>query len=188
MKHLFERLHSPNGQDTSRLHKKASHLSLPTFIDLAASHTRACPFKVFGFEVPDQQSVRTQKQRVVVPSRLAQSREHLRPHAAVAGFVFLQPFRSYLQNEANTFHVVNPRLALARQRPAIRSWHPLAQESLRQPAINGNYMSRRFGARFAGQPDDRAGTVLRENAEPGEGALRVEVGQFRAEFSGRFSF
>ena len=93
MKHLFERLHSPIGQDTSRLHKKASHLSLPTFIDLAASHTRACPFKVFGFEVPDQQSVRTQKQRVVVPSRLAQSREHLRPHAAVAGFVFLQPFR-----------------------------------------------------------------------------------------------
>src|SRR5207237_8387966 len=104
MKHRFERLHSPIGQDTSRLHKKASHLSLPTFIDLAASHTRACPFKVFGFEVPDQQSVRTQKQRVVVPSRLAQSREHRRPHATVAGLVFLTRFLSSLQKEANAIH------------------------------------------------------------------------------------
>ena len=109
MENLFERFHSAIGQGTGRLHKKTSHFSLPTFIDFAACHAGTSPVKVLGFKVPDQQSIWTQEQRVVVPSRLAQSRQHLWPHAPVAGLVFIQPFLFYLQNEANTFHVVNPK-------------------------------------------------------------------------------
>src|SRR5690349_9347068 len=110
MEHLFERFHRAVGQDASGLDKKTSHLLLPTIIDLAAGHAGLRPFKVLRFEVPDQQSIWTQEQRVVFPSRLAQRREHFRPHAAVAGLVFLEPLRFYLQNEANTLHAVPSRL------------------------------------------------------------------------------
>ena len=150
MKHLFERFHRPIGQDTSWLDKKAGHFFLPMFVNFAAGHAGASPFKVFRFEVPNQQSVWPQEQGIVVPSCFAQSRHHLRPHAAVAGFVFLQPIWSYLQNKANAPHVVTPRLALARQRPAVLLRHALPQVGLRQATVNGNDMSRRFGARFAG--------------------------------------
>jgi len=119
MEDLFERFHRAIGQDTSRLDKKASHFSLPTFIDLAASHAGTSPFKVLRFEVPDQQSIWTQEQRVVVPSCLAQSRQHLWPNVAVAGLVFIQPFRFYLQNEANTFHAVNPKTCCPPQQQAF---------------------------------------------------------------------
>jgi len=109
VENLFERFHRAIGQDTSRLDKKASHLFLPTIIDLAAGHAGASPFKVLRFKIPDQQSIWTQEQRVVVPSCLTQSRQHLWPHAAVAGLIFIQPFRFYVQHEANTFHMVNPK-------------------------------------------------------------------------------
>src|ERR1051325_7726174 len=115
MENLFEWFHRAIGQDASRLDKKASHLFLPTIIDLAAGHAGSSPFKVLRFEVPDQQSIWTQEQRVVVPSRLAQGRQHFRPHAALPGLVFLEPLRFYLQNEANTLHAVPSRLVKARK-------------------------------------------------------------------------
>lgn len=89
MEYLFERLHGAIGQDTSRLDKKADHLFLPTFIYVATGHAGTSPFEVFGFKISDQQTVWTQKQGVVVPSCLMQSRQHFGPHAAVASLVLL---------------------------------------------------------------------------------------------------
>ena len=175
MENLFERFHRAIGQDTSRLDKKASHFSLPTFIDFAASHASTSAFKVLRFEVPDQQSIWTQEQRVVVPSCLAQSRQHLWPHAAVAGLVFIQAFRFYLQNEANTFHVLNPKTSCPPSSKQFFYVPALPQISLTKPTINGNHVSGRFCALLARQPDDRTGTVLRENGAPGERSLCVEV-------------
>src|SRR5215831_13547312 len=118
MENLFEWFHCAIGQETSRLNKKAGHFSLPTLVDFTASHAGSSAFKVLRFQVPDQQSIWTQEQGVVVPSGLTQSRQHLRPHAAMADFIFVQTFRFYLQNEANPFHVTPSRLVKAAKQEA----------------------------------------------------------------------
>lgn len=115
MEYLFERFHGVVGQETSRLNEKAGHFFLPTLVDVALGHAGTGPFKVFRFQVANQQSVWTQEQGVVVPPCFTQSRQHLVPHAAVASLVFVQPIGSYLENEANTLHLVTPRLRKAPQ-------------------------------------------------------------------------
>src|SRR6516225_144514 len=137
MEHLFEWFHGAIGQDAGGLQKKAGHLFLPTFVDVAAGHAGTSHFKVFRFKVSDQQSVWTQEQGVVVPSCLAQSRQHLRPHAAVSGFIFIQPFRSYLQNEANPLHVVTSRLAKASSQQAVLRHRPHRKKASRSPPSTG---------------------------------------------------
>ena len=67
MKDLFERRHSLIRQDPFRLDKKSSHLTLPAFVDLTARHPSARTFEAFGFQVADEQTVFTQKQRIIVP-------------------------------------------------------------------------------------------------------------------------
>src|SRR5690349_13001864 len=180
MEHLFERLHGAIGQGASRLDKKAGHFFLPTFVDLTTSHASPSSFEVFCLEVSDQQSVWTQEQGVVVPSRFAQGCQHLGPYAAVAGLVFVEPIGSHLQNEADALHLVSPKPVKApQQEEGLSRNRLLPQKGLRQTAVHGNHMPCRLGAVIAGQPDDRAGTVARKNGALSDGTLRVEISQFR---------
>src|SRR5205085_1187003 len=111
---------------------------LPTFIYLAASHSGAGAFKIFCFQVPNQQSVRTQEQGVVVPSCLAQGRQHLRPHAAVAGFVFVQPFGFNLKYETNALHALPSSLVKApKQQAALFRQHPHRKNASVSPPSTG---------------------------------------------------
>src|ERR1017187_7261805 len=59
--------------------------------------------KIGRFQIPHQQPVVAQKQRVVPPSGFAQRRQHLRPDRLVALFVFREPPRPHLQQKAYTF-------------------------------------------------------------------------------------
>src|SRR5271165_768175 len=108
MEHFFERFHGAIRQNSVRLDEERRHLPLPAIIHVAARHAGARAFKVLSFEVADEQAVRTQEQRVVIPSRLAQSRQHLWPNLAVTEFVLLQPIWLYLQNKTNALHAYAP--------------------------------------------------------------------------------
>src|SRR5262249_11123770 len=63
------------------------------------------PLKIFSLEVADQQAVFAQEERVVVPSRLAEGIQHLRPDLSVSPLVFIESFGLYLQHKADSFHI-----------------------------------------------------------------------------------
>jgi hypothetical protein len=61
MKDLLQRLHRSIGSQAVRLHEKTGHLALPSLIYIAFGHLGARTFKVIGFKVANEQTIRTQK-------------------------------------------------------------------------------------------------------------------------------
>src|SRR5262245_15853397 len=59
------------------------------------------------------------------------------------------------------------------------------QKRFRQPAVDGNDMSRRLHALVAREPADRVGVVDRQDRTLRDRALRVELRELRAEIVGR---
>src|ERR1035438_2062877 len=103
MEHLFQRQHPLVRPPPIQRFKKRRHLPLPPLVDLTPRHTTQRRRKIGRFQIPHQQPVVAQKQRVVPPSGFAQRRQHLRPDRLVALFVFREPPRPHLQQKAYTF-------------------------------------------------------------------------------------
>src|SRR6516165_220262 len=67
------------------------HLRLPAGVDAGLRHPLLRCREVVGLQVPDEQPVVGEEQRVVAPARLAQRVGHLRPDLPVPGPVLVQP-------------------------------------------------------------------------------------------------
>src|SRR5579883_2682993 len=72
VKNFFQALKSLIGPTPFEILKEWSHVALPARIDFTLSHTGQRILEAGGFKVTYQQTIRTKKQRVVVPSGLAQ--------------------------------------------------------------------------------------------------------------------
>jgi len=84
---------------------KKSPISRCQRIDFALRHAGTRAFEVLSLEIANEEAIRPQKQRVVLPSRLAQGGLHLGPHLSVPLFVLFEPIRFNLQHKTNTLHM-----------------------------------------------------------------------------------
>src|SRR6478672_8753234 len=60
--------------------EQVAHLGLPERVDLPRLHAGHGSVEVIGLEVPDEETVLPQEERVVAPAVLLQRVQHLRPH------------------------------------------------------------------------------------------------------------
>src|ERR1700692_1871492 len=102
MKNLFQQLQLAVSRPPSRAFEKISHLGLPAIVDLSQSHARKSMIEVGCLQVSNEQPVFPQEQRVVSPTGLIQSIEHLRPHCLVPRLVLVDPVLLDSKLEANT--------------------------------------------------------------------------------------
>ncbi len=105
MEDFFEQLHLAVGWTALRIFEEILHFSLPAIIDFTNSHVCKGLVEVGRFEVPDKQPVFSQKQRVVTPSALTKSIEHLRPHSPVPHLVLFDPVFLYPKLETDALVV-----------------------------------------------------------------------------------
>src|SRR6266849_335106 len=104
VKNFLQRLHGAIRQRAIWLNEEVTHLALPAVVDFAFGHASPSALKVFRLEIADEKAIVAQEQRVIVPSGFAKGRQHLRPHAAMATLVLLEPFWFYLQDKTDTLH------------------------------------------------------------------------------------
>src|SRR3954451_21546308 len=86
------------------------HLRLPPSVDVGALHRGLCRGEVVGGQVADQQAVLAQEERVVVPARVAQGGQHLRPDLGVPPAVLVQPVGVHGEREAHPAPVAAHRM------------------------------------------------------------------------------
>lgn len=82
------------------------NLSLPPGVDVRGGHGVDGRVEILGLEVPDDESVVRDEQRVVPPARFAERGEHLRPDVLVAGHVLVAKLGLDPQQEADAVHSV----------------------------------------------------------------------------------
>lgn len=105
MEDFFERSHRIIRGLTVERFKQRGHFGLPARVDGMVFHRRPALFKIFGFEVPDNQTVGAKEERVVLPSGLTQGIEHFRPNPRMTGLVFLDPVRADFEEKTGAFHL-----------------------------------------------------------------------------------
>src|SRR3954451_12536617 len=98
VEHLFDPLERELALEERR------HLRLPPCVHVSLLHHTLSGLEVLGLEVPDQEAVGAQEQRVVRPARRAERREHLRPHGPVTLAVLVEAVHAHLDVEADAFH------------------------------------------------------------------------------------
>jgi len=70
--------------------EEGRHFPLPAFVYIAPAHFRQGMREIGGFQIPDQESVRSQEEGIIAPTGFAQGADHLRPYFAMPGLVLLQ--------------------------------------------------------------------------------------------------
>src|SRR5918992_1509847 len=105
VEHLLEPLETSVRPLPARQLEERRHLRLPPGVHVPGVHRGEGCLEVIAFQVPHQQPVVPEEQRVVAPARLAKRLQHLRPHLAVPRAVLIQAARAYAEQEADTFHV-----------------------------------------------------------------------------------
>ena len=108
MEHLAELEEPCVGSCVAEVDEELRHLGLPPAVDLGRVHAVEGRLQIGGLEVPDQQAVLTQEQRVVVPSGRRQCAEHVRPHGGVPRGVLLEAVGPHLELEAHPLPVCRP--------------------------------------------------------------------------------
>src|SRR5918999_6618403 len=105
VEHLLEPLEAGVRPLPARQLEERRHLRLPPGVHFPGVHRGEGCLEVIAFQVPHQQPVVPEEERVVAPARLAKRLQHLRPHLAVPRAVLVQAARAYAEQEADTFHV-----------------------------------------------------------------------------------
>ena len=104
MKNLGKREHRLIRPLSFQLLKERRHLALPFFVDGFFRHSIKTLLKVVTLQIPNQQSILAQKQRIIPPSRTAQRIEHLRPDVLVATLVFLETIGLHFEQKTDARH------------------------------------------------------------------------------------
>src|SRR5579862_1350106 len=101
---LRERSHAGIRSSASERFEKGSHLRLPASIDRMLLHRGAGTLEVRGFQIADEQTIRAQEERVIVPAGLAQGLQHFRPNRSVAAAILVNLFWADFQKKTNPLH------------------------------------------------------------------------------------
>lgn len=104
VKHFLERQHASVGGGVPQRLKEGRHFCLPARIDRMLVHAGASLLKVWGLQVSDEEAVRLQEERIVVPARGSQRVEHFGPDLMMTLAVFIDPVRPDFQQKTNTRH------------------------------------------------------------------------------------
>lgn len=120
MEDLFQQFHLAVSGPPLRVFEKTFHLRLPAIVNLSQSHARKSLIEAGCLEISNEQPVFPQEQRVVAPTGLTQSIEHLRPHGLVPCLVLVDPVFLYSKLEANT--LVMSHVEPVRVQSYVRAW------------------------------------------------------------------
>jgi hypothetical protein len=113
VKDLFQQLQLAIGWTLLRVFEKPLHLSLPAIVNLSQSHAGERLIEVGRLEISDEQPVFSQEQRVISPSGLTQSIQHVGPHDPMPSLVFVDPVFLNLKLEANALVIVHVKSLLS---------------------------------------------------------------------------
>ncbi len=72
------------------------HLRLPSRIYGVLLHIFEAAMKIVGFKIADQQTIVSQKERVITPAGLTKRIQHLWPDRSMMRFIFVELFGLYL--------------------------------------------------------------------------------------------
>lgn len=104
VKHFGEGEERRIGGTTVERLKKRRHVCLPARINGLVLHAGDCGCKIGGFEVADEETIVTQKERVIVPSVTCQGGEHFGPDGLVACFVLCEAVGADFEQKTNSLH------------------------------------------------------------------------------------
>src|SRR3954447_16770048 len=89
MENFLKRRHDAIRMIAVRRDKKFRHLTLPLFIDGTLCHLLPRLPEVVRFQIPDEQPIRTEEQRIISPAAFTKSLLHFRPNSAMSMSVLL---------------------------------------------------------------------------------------------------
>jgi len=101
------------GSEATHAKQRANSRCLRAVVNRPQSHAGERLIEVGCLEVSDEQPVFSQEQRVISPSGLTQSIQHVGPHDPMPSLVFVHPVFLNLKLEANAIVIVHVKSALS---------------------------------------------------------------------------
>ena len=101
------------GSEATHAKQRANSRCLRAVVNLPQSHAGERLIEVGCLEVSDEQPVVSQEQRVISPSGLTQSIQHVGPHSLMARLVFFDPVFLNSKLKANAFVIIHMKSVLS---------------------------------------------------------------------------